>query len=200
MVRKLVLASRNKGKILEIRELLRELPLIIVGLEGYPDAPEVEETGVTFFDNAIIKARAFGAYTGELTLADDSGLEVDYLNGAPGVFSARYGEKGWSDRQRYQFLLKELEGVPDRLRTARFRCVVALFDPLTGAIKSSEGAVEGVIAGQPRGENGFGYDPVFYLPEYDQTMAELPEGKKNQLSHRARAIESITPKLRRFLG
>lgn len=200
MVRRLVLASTNKGKIEEIRELLRELPVEIVGMEGYPAAPEVRETGETFFDNAVLKAKAIAGFTGELTLADDSGLEVDCLGGEPGVYSARYGKPGWNDRQKYEYLLDKISGVPVGRRMARFRCVVVVCDPKTGAQESAEGKVEGLISDQPRGTNGFGYDPVFYLPDLGQTMAELPEGEKNRLSHRARAMKLIIPQIKRLLG
>ena len=198
-MRRLVLASRNKGKINELRELLSGLPLEIVGLDQYPGAPEVAEAGKTFSENAIIKAKAIGEYTGELTLADDSGLEVDFLNGEPGVYSARYGEPGWNDRQRYQYLLQKLQNVPHDRRQARFRSVVAVFDPGAGRLELAEGAVSGVIVDEPRGNQGFGYDPVFFLPEYQQTMAELSAARKNDLSHRGRAIQAIMPRIQQML-
>ncbi len=188
---KLVLASTNKGKLAELRELLAGLPLTIIGLDSFSDAPEVEETGRTFAENALIKARTIGDFTGELTLADDSGLEVDALNGEPGIYSARYGKPGWGDRERYRFLLERLKGTPPELRTARFRCAVALYDPRNGSLKEADGGVAGKIIDEPRGVNGFGYDPVFYLPELGQTMAELVPEQKNDFSHRARAIRKL---------
>jgi XTP/dITP diphosphohydrolase len=199
-VRRLVLASRNNGKIKELQELLAGLPLEIVGMDDYPKAPEVAETGTTFADNAIIKAKAIAEFTNELTLADDSGLEVDYLSGEPGVYSARYGEPGWNDRQRYEYLLGKLNNVPFDLRQARFRSVVAIFDPLIDRVELAEGTVAGVIGNEPKGVNGFGYDPVFYLPEYQQTMAELPAEQKNDLSHRGRAIQAIIPLIYKMLA
>lgn len=199
-MRKLVLATTNKGKVAELRELLAGLPVCVCGLDDYPQAPEVEETGVTFAENAALKARTIGEYTGELTLADDSGLEVDALGGEPGVYSARYGQPGWNDRQRYEYVLSKLAGVPENERAARFRCAVALFDPVANRMELADGAVEGRILDEPRGANGFGYDPVFFLAEYRKTMAELGPEQKNRLSHRARAIAAILPTLRRHLG
>lgn len=198
-MRRLVLASRNKGKIRELAELLAGLPVEVVGLEAYPEAPDVAETGSTFTENAFLKARAIAAHSGELTLADDSGLEVDALHGAPGVYSARYGEPGWNDEQRYRHLLTKLQEVHEPPRSARFRAVVVLYDPQTDTVAEAAGAVEGRIIAEPRGVNGFGYDPVFYLPEFGCTMAELPETQKNQISHRARAVRQIMPKLLEYL-
>lgn len=190
---KLVLASTNKGKVVELKEILRGIPLEVVGLDGFPDAPQVAETGRTFMENAILKARTIGDFTGELTLADDSGLEVDALNGEPGIYSARYGQPGWSDRERYRFLLEKLRGIPSEQRTARFRCAVALYDPSTNRIEQAEGTVEGLIIDEPRGTNGFGYDPVFLIPEFGKTMAELSPEVKNRFSHRSRAVEKLIP-------
>lgn len=194
-MRKLVLATRNKGKVREFKEILAGLPVAVVGLDSYPDAPEVAETGTTFTENAILKARGIAAFCGELTLADDSGLEVDWLRGEPGVYSARYGEAGWTDRRRYEYLLTKLKGVPEPQRTARFRCVAALIDPAADIIEVTEGTVSGLIAFEPKGVNGFGYDPVFYLPEFGCTMAELPEETKNRISHRGRALRYMLPRI-----
>lgn len=190
---KLVLASTNKGKVVELKEILAGIPLEVVGLDGFPDAPQVEETGRTFMENAILKARTIGDFIGELTLADDSGLEVDALNGEPGIYSARYGQPGWSDRERYRFLLEKLQGIPLEKRTARFRCAAVLYDPNNNRIEQADGTVEGLIIDEPRGANGFGYDPVFYIPELNKTMAELSPEAKNRFSHRARAVEELIP-------
>lgn len=190
---KLVLASTNKGKVVELKEILAGIPLEVVGLDCFPDAPQVAETGRTFMENAILKARTIGDFTRELTLADDSGLEVDALNGEPGIYSARYGQPGWSDRERYRFLLEKLRDVPSEKRTARFRCAVALYDPNTNRIEQAEGTVEGLIIDEPRGANGFGYDPVFLIPELGKTMAELSPEAKNRFSHRSRAVEKLIP-------
>jgi XTP/dITP diphosphohydrolase len=183
-----------------MRELLAGLSVIINGLADYPGLAPVAETGRTFVDNAVLKARTVGEATGELTLADDSGLEVDALNGAPGIYSARYGQPGWSSRQQYQYLLEQLALCGSPVRSARFRCAMALYDPVAAVLETAQGAVEGEIAAAPRGENGFGYDPVFYLPELGQTMAELPEDQKNRLSHRGRALVAIKPHILRLLG
>lgn len=195
-MRKIVLASRNKGKIQEIRELLAGLPLEVTGLDAYPDAPEVAETGTTFLENALLKAKAIGEFTGQLSLADDSGLEVDCLHGEPGVYSARYGEPGWNDRRRYEYLLQNLAGIPGNERSARFRSVVAVYDPDSGKVITGEGKVEGMILTEPRGTNGFGYDPVFFIPDKGRAMAELSDMEKNAISHRGEAIRDIVSKLK----
>jgi XTP/dITP diphosphohydrolase len=149
---------------------------------------EVDETGGSFAENARLKAVAYARASGLPTLADDSGLEVDALGGEPGIHSARYAGSGASDEKRYRLLLEKLQGVPWEKRTARFRCVIAVVTP-EGQIHTAEGACEGIIAFVPKGEHGFGYDPVFYFPEYGMTMAELPLEIKNQVSHRARAMQ-----------
>lgn len=193
---KLVLASTNKGKVLEFRELFAELPLDLLSLADFSGISEIEEDGNTFAENALIKARAVANYTGELTLADDSGLEVDALNGEPGVYSARYGQPGWNDRDRYQFLLEKLQGVPSEKKTARFRCAIALVDPQNNRIEQVDGTVEGVILDSPRGDHGFGYDPVFIIPELGKTIAELTGEEKNRFSHRGRAVQKMIPLLK----
>ncbi|HHU50729.1 MAG TPA: XTP/dITP diphosphatase [Firmicutes bacterium] len=195
---KLVLASRNKGKITELRWYLANMcPHTIwelSPLSAYPEAPEVEEDGETFRDNAVKKATVVAKAVGEWALADDSGLEVDALGGAPGVYSARYaglnhlGER--DDQKNNEKLLTELVGVPLSRRTARFKSVIALASP-EGKVWTAEGSCEGYISLEPRGERGFGYDPLFYLPEYGLTMAELTEEEKNRISHRARAMEQF---------
>lgn len=197
-MRRLVLASTNKGKIREMTAILAGLPFEVVGLEAYPGAPSVEENGRTFAENAVLKAKAYAAFTNELTLADDSGLEVDALDGEPGVKSARYGESGWTDRQRYEYLVSKLQNVPAERRSARFHSVVAVYDPAVDKLLQGDGTVEGVIIDKPRGNNGFGYDPVFFLPEYGQTMAELSSEVKNDLSHRGRALAKLLPLLSQF--
>jgi XTP/dITP diphosphohydrolase len=193
---KLVLASTNKGKIAEFQKLLAGLPMELLSIADYPGIPEIKEDGKTFAENALLKARAVAGYTGELTLADDSGLEVDALNGEPGVYSARYGQPGWSDQDRYQFLLEKLEEVPFEKRTARFRCAVALVDPQNNRIEQVDGTVAGVILDSPRGDHGFGYDPVFFIPELGKTMAELTGEDKNRFSHRGRAVQKLIAHLK----
>jgi XTP/dITP diphosphohydrolase len=185
---KLLIATHNPGKAKEYRALLTGLPLELT----YPAQEglniEVAETGESFAENAGLKAIAYAKASGLLTLADDSGLEVDALGGEPGIRSARYAGKGASDEERYQLLLEKLQGVPWEERTARFRCVIAVATP-QGQIYTAEGSCEGIIAFAPKGEHGFGYDPVFYFPEYGMTMAELPPETKNKISHRARAAQ-----------
>ena len=185
---KLLVATNNPGKVREYEALLRGLSLTLT----YPAQEgidiEVEETGSTFAENACLKATAYARASGLLTLADDSGLEVDALGGQPGTRSARFAGEGTSDEDRYRVLLNKLEGLPWERRTARFRCVIAIATP-QGEVRTAEGTCEGVIASEPKGEHGFGYDPVFYMPEHGQTMAELEPEVKNRISHRARAAE-----------
>jgi XTP/dITP diphosphohydrolase len=183
---RLLVATNNPGKVREYQDLLAGLNVELYGLTDLSITTEVDETGQTFEENARIKAAAYSRMSGLLTLADDSGLEVEALGQAPGVYSARYAGKGATDADRYRKLLAALDGVPWEKRAARFRCVIALAWP-DGRIETFQGRCEGVIAFEPKGTNGFGFDPVFYMPEYNCTMAELPEETKNQVSHRARA-------------
>jgi XTP/dITP diphosphohydrolase len=195
---RLLIATHNRGKLAEYAELLRELPVELVSLADMGVAFDVEETGATFAENALLKARAFAEATGLISVADDSGLEVDALDGAPGVYSARYAGPDATDEGRYRKLLGELAEMGKPKRTARFRCVIAVAWP-DGRRALTEGAIEGVIACAPRGEQGFGYDPVFYLPERRCTMAELPPEVKNQISHRAIAARALAELLARCL-
>jgi XTP/dITP diphosphohydrolase len=185
---KMVLATHNPGKRTEWMALLEGLDftLLLPSEIGFEDS--VAETGDTYTENALIKARALCKASGLPALADDSGLEVDALDGAPGVRSARY--RLGSDEVRYRALLAALEGVPDEERTARFRCVAALVLP-DGGTHTTEGVCEGWITHKPQGAKGFGYDPVFYIPSLDQTMAEISQEQKNQISHRARAARAM---------
>ena len=184
---RLVLATRNNGKVRELEELLKDFQVEVLSLEEYPDFPEVDEDGVTFQENAIKKAKETAAYTGLVALADDSGLEVDYLNGQPGVYSARFAGEPKDDQSNNEKLLKLLDGVTTEKRSARFRCVAAVAVP-EGPVYTADGVCEGVIGVNLRGEKGFGYDPLFYLPEYDKTFAELDLSIKNKISHRGRAL------------
>ncbi|MGQ9515714.1 MAG: XTP/dITP diphosphatase [Anaerolineae bacterium] len=195
---KLLVATNNAGKLREYMALLADLPLQLTTPEQEGIELEVEEDGASFSENALLKARAYCAVSRLPTLADDSGLEVDALGGGPGVYSARYAGRGATDRQRYEKLLKALQGVPPAQRTARFRCVIALVLP-DGTEEISEGECEGVIIDSPRGEYGFGYDPVFYIPALGKTMAELPQELKNRIIHRARALMLMKPILRALL-
>ncbi len=197
-MRKLLIATNNPGKVKEYADLLDELPVTLTYPAQEGLSLEVDETGDTFAENAILKARAYAEASGLLTLADDSGLEVDALDGVPGIRSARYAGEGASDEDRYRLLLRNLAGVPEKERTARFRCVVAVAT-LEGEVHTADGRCEGLIGFEPRGTHGFGYDPVFYLPDRSQTMAELSAEVKNRISHRARALQAALPTLRRLL-
>jgi XTP/dITP diphosphohydrolase len=195
--RRVVLATHNAGKRREWVVLLEGLSLKILLPEEVGVELPVEETGGTYEENALLKARALVEASGLPALADDSGLEVDALEGAPGVHSARF--RPGSDEVRYEALLRALAGVPEAERTARFRCIAALALP-DGRTFTTEGVCEGIIAFEPLGEAGFGYDPVFYVPALDMTMAELPAEIKNQISHRARAAQQMRPILQAELG
>jgi XTP/dITP diphosphohydrolase len=194
----LVLATKNQGKIREIEKTLDLPRLRIRSLQDFSDLPEVEEDGRTFLENAFKKAQVCSQASGQAALADDSGLEVDFLNGAPGIFSARFSGAGATDETNNQKLLSLLEGVPEEKRTARFICQMVLYLP-DGTWIQTEGNCPGTIAQSPRGDHGFGYDPIFYLPEFCKTMAELSLEEKNRISHRARALEKIRVHLWRIL-
>lgn len=197
---RLLVATNNPGKIREYQELLAGLPVEILYPAQLGMTLEVEESGHTFEENARIKALAYARASGLLTLADDSGLEVDALGGAPGVRSARYAGPLKNDADRYQKLLSALENVPPGQRSARFRCVAALAQP-DGTVHTASGVCEGEIGFVPRGKYGFGYDPVFVVQGMGgQTMAELPPHQKNQISHRARAVQALWPILVRVLA
>ena len=186
---KLLLATRNQGKVREIGEILKDQNEIeLLSLRNYPDAPDVVEDGKTYEENAIRKAAALAEYTGHLTLADDSGLEVDALDGAPGIHSARYAGENASDQDRIAKLLETLHNVPNNQRSGRFICAVAIAKPLAQA-QIVRGICEGRIVCMPRGSNGFGYDPVFVPIGYNETFAELGDKIKNQISHRAKALD-----------
>lgn len=185
MSQKLLIATHNQGKLREYQTLLADLPLTVTSLELEGVTTDVEETGATFAANAILKATAYAQMTGLMTWADDSGIEVDPLDGRPGVYSARYGGVGLTDQQRYVQILTELHAKP-KPWTARFRCVVALALP-DGVVQTVEDRVEGLITDAPRGDQGFGYDPIFFLPDFQCTMAELAPAQKNAISHRGKA-------------
>jgi XTP/dITP diphosphohydrolase len=194
-----LLATRNPGKLREYESLLQGLPVRWRLLSDLGIDTEVEETGETFEENARLKALAYTRESGLPTLADDSGLVVDALGGAPGVRSARYAGPSASDEDRYRMLLRNLENVPDEARDARFVCVVAVALP-DGMLKTAPGTVEGRITREPRGTGGFGYDPVFWVTEMGCTMAQLDTGDKNRVSHRGRALAALRPELVRLLG
>ena len=199
MFDKIIFATGNEGKMREIRMILEDLGTEVLSLKEAGITLEVQEDGETFEENAVIKARAVMEETKALVLADDSGLEIDYLNGEPGVYSARYLGEDTSYRIKYQNLIVRLEGVPEEKRTARFVCVIAAAFP-DGRILTARGTIEGIIGYEERGEGGFGYDPIFWLPEYGCSTAELTMEKKNELSHRGKALRAIKDELKRAMG
>ncbi|MCL5045773.1 MAG: XTP/dITP diphosphatase [Actinobacteria bacterium] len=194
---RIVLATRNQGKVRELRDLLADLNVRVIPVSEFPGCPEVDETGETFEENALLKARAVAAFTGEIALADDSGLEVDALGGLPGVRSARFAGPGASDEDNNRKLLELLRGVPAERRTARFQSVVAIASP-SGKAVTAEGSCEGTIGFEPRGEGGFGYDPLFVIPG-GSTLAVIDERTKNRISHRGMAFRNAKARLAEFL-
>lgn len=195
---KLIVATRNPGKVREIRKILKDVGATIYALNDFRNVPTVEEDGQSFCENALKKARFYAAYFGEMVIADDSGLEVDALRGAPGIYSARYAGDGSSDRRNNQKLLKALEGVPPPRRGATFRCCIAIVAP-DGREKVVEGACRGRIGLREVGRRGFGYDPLFYLPRYGKTMAQLSVDEKNKISHRGKALRRVKRALLDFI-
>ncbi len=193
---KLVLASNNPGKVREINAILADRGITVLPQSDF-DAPEVEETGLSFVENAILKARSAARHSGLPALADDSGIEVDALRGAPGIYSARFAGPGASDADNLARLLDRLKDVPEAERTARFQCLMVLMeheaDP-TPLI--CQGSWEGRITFEPAGDNGFGYDPVFFVPDHGCTAAQLEAAEKNRISHRARALQCLLDALR----
>ncbi|MSQ41221.1 MAG: RdgB/HAM1 family non-canonical purine NTP pyrophosphatase [Dehalococcoidia bacterium] len=196
---KLLIATGNPGKARELARALKDIPLRFTSLTEEGMEATVEESGHTLEANALLKARAYGRASGLPTLADDSGLEVEALHGEPGVHAKGYAGEHASDEERVRFLLSKLQGVPREKRQARFRCVIAVVLP-SGREGLCEGTVEGFIAFEPKGTLGFGYDPVFYLPELDKTMAELPLEVKNTLSHRGRAAKKAAALLHHMIN
>lgn len=194
--KKLLIATHNQGKFRELSELLADVPFELVSLDDAGVEEDVDETGATLEENAVLKATMYEQLAGLPTLADDSGLEVDALNGEPGPRSARYAGEHATDAERVAFLLGKLESVPDESRTARFRCVIAISWP-GEPVETYDGQCTGRIVHEPRGANGFGYDPVFLVDGFGRTMAELSAEEKNCVSHRSRAAEKAADALRR---
>ena len=190
---KIVVGSRNSGKIREIQAVLADFPYCVTGLSDQT-IPDAEETGTTFQENAILKAQYYCQHTGEYCLADDSGLEVDALDGAPGVYSARYAGEQASDEENNQKLLSALTGIPMQRRTARFRSVLALAGP-DGSLMLAEGVCEGIVLFEARGTGGFGYDPLFLMPDQRKTLAEMTLAEKNLVSHRGNALRAFKQQL-----
>lgn len=196
----LLIATGNAGKATEIRTMLGNLPVNFYTLTEFPDVQSVEESGSTYEENAVLKARGYARQTGLWALADDSGLEVEALDGAPGVFSARYAGEAASDSDRIVFLLQQLERARTNNRSARFVCVAALADPTSTLANVEYGVCEGRIIDAPRGEHGFGYDPIFVPKGFDKTFAELPTDLKDAISHRRAAFDSMRAALHRLLS
>lgn len=196
----IIFATGNEGKMHEIRQILGDMDVEILSMKEAGISADIIEDGKTFEENAIIKAKAVSKMTTHIVLADDSGLEIDYLNKEPGIYSARYMGENTSYDIKNANLLDRLNGVEDKKRTARFVCAIAAAFP-DGEVITSEGIVEGRIAYEPKGENGFGFDPIFYLPEYGCTTAQLSEEEKNSISHRGRALRTMKQMLeKRIFG
>lgn len=197
----LLIGTQNSGKVVEIKRILGKIPAKLISLNDLPEIPPPVEDGATFLDNAVIKARYYFEQSGIMAMADDSGLEVDALSGAPGVRSARYGGDGLNDSDRTALVLEQMRDVADNDRHARFRCVIAVagLGVPNGCI-SAEGVVDGMIARQPRGDNGFGYDPIFIPDGEVRTTAEMNESEKDALSHRGIALRSLKLDLLQILS
>lgn len=193
-MKKIIFATGNMGKMKEIREILKDLDAEVLSMKEAGVEADIVEDGKTFEENAVIKAKTVCELTGEIALADDSGLEIDYLNKEPGIYSARYMGEDTSYRIKNANLIERLEGVPDEKRTARFVCAIAAAFP-DGTVKTVRGTMEGRIGYEEAGENGFGYDPIFYLPEYGCSSAELSMEEKNKISHRGKALRAIKEEL-----
>ena len=193
----ILLATRNRHKIEEIKTILSDLPLEVLTLNDFPHVPPLKEQGTTFHENSLLKAQTVYEHTKIPTLADDSGLEVFYLNGRPGVVSARYAGEGATDEANNQKLLSQMLGVAPRRRRAQFRAVLTLLDDRK--VETTEGICSGMLAESPRGTNGFGYDPIFLPDGFSRTYAELTAAEKNTISHRAKALATMKDILRRYL-
>ena len=189
-MKKIIFATGNQDKMREIREILADMDVEVVSMKEAGIHADIVEDGSTFEENAVIKAKTICELTGEITLADDSGLEVDYLDKAPGIYSARFMGEDTSYRIKNKAIIDKLAGVPDEKRTARFVCAIAAAFP-DGKTITRRGTIEGIIGYEERGENGFGYDPIFFLPEYGKSTAELSPEEKNTISHRGNALRLI---------
>ncbi|GBG56561.1 non-canonical purine NTP pyrophosphatase [Sporomusaceae bacterium FL31] len=197
-MKEIVIASKNAGKVAEIAAALQHLPVKVMSLADFAEIPDAIEDGSTFAENALIKAKYYSAHTGRACLADDSGLEVDALQGAPGVYSARYAGESATDADNNHKLLTEMIQVDSDNRTARFRCVLAFIDT-NDTVITADGTCEGVILDAARGTEGFGYDPLFYIPALKKTLAEISIADKNAISHRGAALKSLAAKLMEYL-
>lgn len=189
-MQRIIFATGNAGKMKEIREILSDLPYEVVSMKEAGVTADIIEDGTTFEENAMIKAKTIAELTGEIAMADDSGLEVDYLDKAPGIYSARFLGEDTSYDIKNKYLIDQLEGVEGAERSARFVCAIACVWP-DGKSKVCRATIEGELAKAPAGENGFGYDPIFYVPQYGKTTAELSMEEKNEISHRAKALREM---------
>lgn len=198
-MRELLLATTNNHKLEEYRAIFSDLPFHVLSLHDIHLDLDVEETGTTFAENAELKALTYARASGMLTLADDSGLEIDALGGAPGIHSARFAGRETSYEERFRLLLEQLKDLPMQQRTARFRCAITLAEP-SGYYHTVEGILEGFIADAPRGRYGFGYDPIFFIPEFGKTSAELTPEQKNRISHRGQAAQLAAALLKNWPG
>ncbi|KMY54944.1 nucleoside-triphosphate diphosphatase [Bacillus sp. FJAT-27231] len=196
---KVIIATKNEGKAKEFSSLFADYGIEVQTLLDYPSLPDVEETGHTFEENAVLKAEAIADETGQLVIADDSGLSIDALDGRPGVYSARYAGAKKDDEANIQKVLAELKGVPEEKRTARFHCVLAIARPGEKTVTVS-GACEGKITSEKQGANGFGYDPIFWVEDFQKTMAELQPEEKNSISHRGWAMKKLGALLPEIMG
>lgn len=197
-MKKIVFATGNEGKMREIRDILADLNTEVLSMKQAGIDIPIEENGSTFEENAVIKAKAVAGYCGEVVLADDSGLEIDYLNKEPGIYSARYMGEDTPYSVKNMHLIERLKGVPDEKRTARFVCAIAAVFP-DGEVVTATGVIEGRIDYKEKGSNGFGYDPIFFIPELLKTAAELSDSEKNKISHRGKALDKMKEELRKRL-
>ena len=195
---RIVLATKNKGKIKEMRQLLAPMHIEVLSLADFAPVDDAEENGATFAENAMIKARYYFAHTGIPCLADDSGLEVDALGGRPGVYSARYSGEDATDQTNNAKVLQEMEGVEAEKRTARFRCSMALVGD--GSELTTDGTCEGILLAEERGSGGFGYDPLFYVPKFERTLAEMSSDEKNGISHRGAAVRKMAERIAEMMA
>ena len=197
-MKKVIFATSNEGKMREIRELLKDLDIELLSLKDAGLNPDIDENGTTFEENAIIKAKLIMELTGEIVLADDSGIEVDYLDKAPGVYSARFLGEDTSYDIKNKYIIDKLAAATGEERSARFVCVIACAIP-DGEIETCRATIEGIIANEIVGDKGFGYDPIFYVPEYKCTTAEMPMELKNEISHRGKALKEMKQILRKHI-
>ena len=195
---RIVFATGNAGKIKEIRMIMEDTGMEVVSMKDAGIRVDIEENGQSYEENALIKARAVAAFTKDIVMADDSGLEIDHLNKEPGIYSARYLGEDTPYSVKNKSIIDRLEGVEDERRTARFVCAIAAVFP-DGTVRTTRGTIEGIIAHEPMGENGFGYDPIVYVPEFGRTTAQLGADEKNKVSHRGKALTEMKKYIREWV-